>query len=160
MNDKDMVLICSLVFVYIICLIELARVLYPKFRTWYIRWSVLRKTRLKTVDVNKATEKDVEELGRVVGPYISNDHKEPKPYLINNDPKYLINNDPKLIKPYLLMDKDGAVIDESNYVSHSSVMKTLRNKKTGVVIICPWDLVKIQDTYGKDWQIIEAAIKG
>lgn len=145
MNDKDMVLICSLVFVYIICLIELTRILYPKFRACYIRWSVLRKSRLKTVDVNKATEKDVQELGRVVGPYISNDHKEPKPYFIEKDEKTGIFK---------------ATIDKSNYVSHSSTMKTLRNKKTGVVIICSWDLVKIQDTYGKDWEIVEAAIKG
>jgi len=145
MNDKDIVSICILGFIYLVCLIELTRILYPKLRTWYIRWSVLRKTRLKTVDLHKATEKDVQELGRVVGPYISNDHKEPKPYFIEKD------------------SNSGAyktTFNESNYVPHSSVMKTLRNKKTGVVIICPWSLDKIKANYGDNWEIVEAAIKG
>lgn len=145
--DKNTIVVCIFIFIYLICTSELIRLcpeLWLRLRTWYVRWNVLRKTRLKTVDVDKATEKDIKELGRVVGPYVSNDHKESKPYLIKED------------------EQTGAfktVVEENSYVSRSSTMKTLRNKKTGVVIICSWDLVKIQDTYGKDWEIVEAAIK-
>ena len=84
-------------------------------RYWWIR-----KTRLKTVDVHKAKENNLLELGREV--YTCKE---------GNGSKTIVR----------------------------SCMQAIRNKKTGRVVMFPGTLEQIQFMFGKDYEIVESAIK-
>ena len=105
------------------------------------RWYILRKTRLKTIDVKKATEKDLQRLGRKVNPYVSISHKEPIPYSVstaeNKEWDYSLENP----------------------IRSTATMQILRNKKTHRVVVCPGDLERIKSMFNDDWEIVESAIK-
>ena len=119
-----------------------------------VRWYYLRKEKLKAVNVHKATEKDLQKLGRKIGSDVSLDHNNPNPYLIDKSPNR------KDAEPYFIEGKTYEVYKYGKEPqSQPSTMQILRNKKTHRVIVCPGNLEKIKSMYNDDWEIVESAIK-
>jgi hypothetical protein len=122
-----------------------------------VRWYWLREEKLKTVNVHKATEKDLQKLGRKIGSDVSLDHNNTNPYLIDKSPKQ------KDTEPYLIGGKIYEVYkygkEPQSPQSQPSTMQILRNKKTHRVVVCPGNLEKIKSMYNDDWEIVESAIK-
>jgi hypothetical protein len=109
---------------------------------------------LKSVPIYVAEEKDLQGLGRVVGPSISLSSKSPKPYLVlgNEILDAKSSEEVKSIQADLKYINAGAV-------EGPSTMQCIKNKKTGAVVVCPGNLSRIKEMFNDDWVIVESEIK-